>query len=98
MQFIRVRHSGEVFYFTEALASRGDVDIIEGPDTATPDTVLLALRQAEAKMAAEAEAAAAEAHREAGLRVAARSKQTKVVQAPAGLTPVVKADGDGDER
>lgn len=91
MQFIQVRGSGDVFYYTDVLARRDDVDVIEAPEGSTPDTVLEALATARSKLSREADLAAAEAEATAGVRVAARTRKSTRVDLPPGVVVTSEA-------
>ena len=93
-KFIRVRSTGDVYYHTDALERRDDVDVIEGSDTDTPDTVLSTLNaareQLRAQAQAEAEQVARQAQKEAEKKAAdakkAADKTAPPPSAPAGLS------------
>lgn len=93
MKFIQVRGSGDIFYWTPALAERDDVDEIEAPDSFNPDQVKESLERARANIKREADLAAAEAEKLGGIKVAKRAKITAI---PEGLT-VTKVEADGGQ-
>lgn len=94
MKFIQVRKSGDVFYYTDALADRDDIDVIEAPEGSTPDTVRAALEAARNSLAREAELAAAEAEKAGSLRIAARTRKPTDVVLPPGVT-ITEAASNG---
>ncbi len=97
MKFIQVRHSGDVFYFTEELAKRDDIDVIEAPAGSTPDTVRDALNQARDKLAAEAAEAAAEAEKAYAVKVVPQTRKVTKVAKVAAPTVVVETAGGEDD-
>lgn len=89
MKFIQHRGSGQVYHWTKELEDRDDVDVIEAPAGMTPDQVKQSLDDARDKLRVEAELAAAEAERAAGVKlVAARTRKVTTVEVPKGAVVV----------
>lgn len=70
-KFIQIRGTGEVYYHTAELAKRDDIDILDGTDDDTPDTVLATLNAARAELAAGRQAEAELVARKAAEQAAA---------------------------
>lgn len=85
-KFIQVRGSGDVFYYTPELAKREDVDVFEGGDDDTPETVLATLAQFRAELEQRRADEAAALAKAAQEKATAAKKAASSHKVPAGVT------------